>query len=208
MVSAQRDRDEFLGDRWATDDDGRKRITGIYAEHLEDIETVMGVLSPRRAGAPLAGTQEDRPSRRALPTRSFQGSARRAGAMAAATGHRVHERSIWRARSAQRSQAGEPDCRRPDSAEHSSCRWASTPHRWQTKLRILEAGRRCCAEGKRAQAVIALATGFAEQRLFACLQGSRRRPTRRLAARLSPIDGRYALTGCASWRCASPPTAV
>ena len=40
-----------------------------------------------------------------------------------------------------------------------------TPHRWQMKLRILEA-QEMLREGKRAQADIALATGFAEQSHF------------------------------------------
>jgi transcriptional regulator GlxA family with amidase domain len=41
-----------------------------------------------------------------------------------------------------------------------------SPHRWQMKLRVLEA-QEMLREGRRSQAEIALATGFAEQSHFA-----------------------------------------
>src|SRR5438445_9842520 len=56
-----------------------------------------------RAAAPLAGAQEDRHSRRAVSTCTFQGSTRRVGAVAVATSHRVHDRTPGRPGAAQRS---------------------------------------------------------------------------------------------------------
>src|ERR1700730_7916834 len=47
MVSGQSDRDRSHEPRFDLTEDGRKTITRIYARHTEDIEAVMGVLSPR-----------------------------------------------------------------------------------------------------------------------------------------------------------------
>ena len=46
MVSGQGDRDRLHPPSFALTEDGRQTITRIYDRHKEDIEAVMGVLSP------------------------------------------------------------------------------------------------------------------------------------------------------------------
>ena len=60
MVGQISDRDKSHAAGFELTEDGRKTIGGIYARHTEDIEAVMGVLSPRGAAITLAGAEEDR----------------------------------------------------------------------------------------------------------------------------------------------------
>ncbi len=145
-------------------EEGRTTITKVYARHTEDIETVMGVLTP-----------EER--------RNLSQSLKKVGLR----GERCqHARSKdergglapWQLRRATEyiadhladtvllkdlsAQTGLSPSRFGRAFKLSM---GISPHRWQMNLRILEA-QEMLREGTRSQADVALATGFAEQSHF------------------------------------------
>ncbi len=145
-------------------EEGRTTITKVYARHTEDIETVMGVLTP-----------EER--------RNLSQSLKKIGLR----GERCqHARSKdqrgglapWQLRRATEYMAdhlADTVLLKDLSAQTglSPSRFGRafklsmgiSPHRWQMNLRILEA-QEMLREGSRSQADVALATGFAEQSHF------------------------------------------
>lgn len=164
MVGQLSDRDKSRGAWFELTEDGRKTIGGIYARHTEDIEVVMGVLSPgeRRSlwhGLKKIGIQGER-------CQHARSRDRRGGL------------APWQLRRATEYMTERLD--RPvllkDLAEQtglSPSRFGRgfklsmgiSPHRWQMNQRVLEA-QEMLRGGKRSQADIALATGFAEQSHF------------------------------------------
>jgi AraC-like DNA-binding protein/DNA-binding MarR family transcriptional regulator len=164
MVSGQSDRSKLHGAGLELTDDGRKTITRIYARHAEDIEAVMGVLSPGERG----------PLWQALRTIGLQAercqharSRDRRGGLA--------PWQLQRATEYMTEHLAGPVLLKDLSAQTglSASRFGRafktsmgvSPHRWQMNLRVLEA-QELLREGKRSQAEIALATGFAEQSHF------------------------------------------
>jgi AraC-like DNA-binding protein/DNA-binding MarR family transcriptional regulator len=164
MVSPQRDGGTSHGDRWELTDDGRKTITRIYGRHLEDIETVVGVLTPG----------ERQPLWQALRKIGLQGER----CQHARSKDRRGGLAPWQLRRATeymtdhlagpvllKDLAGQTGLSPSRFGRAFKLSTGITPHRWQMKLRILEA-QEMLREGKRPQADIALATGFAEQSHF------------------------------------------
>ena len=126
MVRGQSDRDGLPAAWFELTEDGRKTISRIYARHTEDIEAVMGVLSPG----------ERRPLLQALKKIGIQGercqharSKDRRGGLAPWQLRRATEYMTEHLADpcCSKISPGRRDCRRLDSAEHSSCRWASLP---------------------------------------------------------------------------------
>ena len=186
MVRGRGSRDHLPAALFELTDDGREAISALFARHTEDIETVMGVLSARRAAAPLAGAQENRHSSRAPPTCSIQGSARRLGALAVAASHGVHHRTRRRTGASQgpRGPDGvvavpiQPSVQVVDG-RISSPLADEPPHSrsaGNAEGREAATGRHCARDGFRGA-----------ESLLACLQGSRRRAARRMAASAPPV---------------------
>ena len=145
-------------------EDGRETITRIYARHAQDIEAVMGVLSQA----------ERRPLWQSLKRIGLQGER----CLHARSKDRRGGLAPWQLRRATEYMTEHLD--RPvlvkdlaDQTGLSPSRFGRafkvsmgvSPHRWHTKLRILEA-QEMLRVGKRLQADIALAAGFAEQSHF------------------------------------------
>jgi AraC-like DNA-binding protein/predicted transcriptional regulator len=145
-------------------EDGRETITRIYARHTQDIEAVMGVLSPA----------ERRPLWQSLKKIGVRGER----CLHARSKDRRGGLAPWQLRRA--TEYLTEHLARPvllkdlaDQTGLSPSRFGRafkvsmgvSPHRWQTKLRVLEA-QEMLRDGKRSQADIALATGFAEQSHF------------------------------------------
>lgn len=164
MVSRQSDRDRSDEAWFELTEDGRQTIVRIFARHKEDIEVVMGVLSP----------SERRPLWQALKKIGLQGER----CQHARSKDRRGGLAPWQLRRATEYMtehlAGPVLLK--DVAEQtglSASRFGRafklsmgiSPHRWQMNLRILEA-QEMLRDGKRSQADIALATGFAEQSHF------------------------------------------
>ena len=145
-------------------EDGRERISRIYARHTEDIEAVMNVLSP----------EERRPLWQALKKIGIQGER----CQHARSRDRRGGLAPWQVRRATEymtEHLADPVLLK-DLAEQtglSASRFGRgfklsmglSPHRWQMNLRVLEA-QEMLRKGKRSLAEIALATGFAEQSHF------------------------------------------
>lgn len=164
MVREHRDQDRRHAAGFELTEDGRTTITGIYARHTEDIETVMGVLS--------AG--ERRHLWQALKKIGIRGER----CQHARSKDRRGGLAPWQLRRATEYMAEHLADNVPlkdlaDQTGLSASRFgrafklsmAISPHRWQMNLRILEA-QEMLREGTRSQADIALATGFAEQSHF------------------------------------------
>jgi AraC-like DNA-binding protein/DNA-binding MarR family transcriptional regulator len=145
-------------------DDGRQTITAIYARHTEDIEAVMRVLPPA----------ERRPLWEALKKIGLQGER----CQHARSKDRRGGLAPWQLRRATEYMtehlAGPvplKDLARQTGLSPSrfgrafKLSMGVSPHRWQMKLRVLEA-QEMLRDGKRSQADIAVATGFAEQSHF------------------------------------------
>src|SRR5258707_8166302 len=164
MIREQGHPDRRHAEWFELTEDGRKAITKIYSRHAEDIETVMGVLS----GA------ERRHLWQSLKKIGIRGE------------RCLHARSKdlrgglapWQLRRATEYMAdhlADTVLLKHLSAQTglSPSRFGRafklsmgiSPHRWQMKLRILEA-QEMLREGTRSQADVALATGFAEQSHF------------------------------------------
>ena len=164
MVSDQRDRDRSGAASFELTEDGRKTITRIYARHREDIEAVMGVLSPR----------ERRPLGQALKKIGIQG----ARCQHARSKDRRGGLAPWQLRRATeymtehlagpvllKDLAGQTGLSASRFGRAFKLSMGISPHRWQMNLRVLEA-QEMLRDGTRSQADIALATGFAEQSHF------------------------------------------
>lgn len=164
MVSRQSDRDRFHAPWFELTEDGRPVITRIYARHTEDIEAVMGVLSPR----------ERRPLWQALKKIGLQGER----CQHARSKDRRGGLAPWQLQRATEYMTGHlaGSVLLKDLAEQtglSPSRFGRafklsmgiSPHRWQMNLRVLEA-QEMLRDGKRSLADIAHATGFAEQSHF------------------------------------------
>ena len=164
LVRGQDDRNTLHAEVYELTEEGHKTITRVYARHKEDIEAVMGVLSPK----------ERRQLRQALKKVGLQGER----CQHARSKERRGGLAPWQLRRATEymtEHLGDPVPLK-DLAEQtglSPSRFGRafklsmgiSPHRWQMNLRILEA-QELLREGKRPQADIALATGFAEQSHF------------------------------------------
>jgi AraC-like DNA-binding protein/DNA-binding MarR family transcriptional regulator len=145
-------------------EDGRKTITRIYARHTEDIEAVMSVLSPG----------ERRPLWQALKKIGRRGER----CQHARSKDRRGGLAPWQLRRATeymtehlagpvllKDLAGQTGLSPSRFGRAFKLSMGVSPHRWQMNLRILE-GQEMLRDGKRSQADIALATGFAEQSHF------------------------------------------
>ena len=164
MVRAPSDRDRFHAAWFELTEDGRKRITRIYARHTEDIEAVMRVLSP----------EERRPLWQALKKIGIQGER----CQHARSRDRRGGLAPWQLRRATeymtehlsgpvllKDLAGQTGLSPSRFGRAFKLSMGVSPHRWQMNLRVLEA-QEMLRDGKRSQADIALATGFAEQSHF------------------------------------------
>ncbi|HEX9547085.1 MAG TPA: helix-turn-helix domain-containing protein [Acidimicrobiales bacterium] len=164
MVRGQGDRDRSSAARFDLTEDGRTTITRIFARHAEDIEAVMGVLSPA----------ERRPLWQALKKIGMQGER----CQHARSKDRRGGLAPWQLRRATEymtEHLADPvllkDLARQTGLSPSrfgrafKLSMGISPHRWQMNLRVLEA-QEMLREGKRSQSDIALATGFAEQSHF------------------------------------------
>jgi AraC-like DNA-binding protein/DNA-binding MarR family transcriptional regulator len=164
MVRAPSDRDRFHAAWFELTEDGRKRITRIYARHTEDIEAVMRVLSP----------EERRPLWQALKKIGIQGER----CLHARSKDRRGGLAPWQLRRATeymtehlsgpvllKDLAGQTGLSPSRFGRAFKLSMGVSPHRWQMNLRVLEA-QEMLRDGKRSQADIALATGFAEQSHF------------------------------------------
>ena len=164
MVGQISDRDKSHATWFELTKDGRETISRIYARHTEDIEAVMGVLSPRERRSLWQG----------LKKIGIQGEL----CQHARSKDRRGGLAPWQLRRATEymteHMAGPVLLK--DLAEQtglSPSRFGRafklsmgiSPHRWQMNLRVLEA-QEMLRDGKRSQADIALATGFAEQSHF------------------------------------------
>lgn len=164
LVRRQDDRNTLHAEVYELTEEGQKTITRIYARHKEDIEAVMGVLSPNeRSQLGQALKKVGLQGERCQHARSKE---RRGG---------LAPWQLRRATEYMTEHLGDPVPLK-DLAEQtglSPSRFGRafklsmgiSPHRWQMNLRILEA-QELLREGKRPQADIALATGFAEQSHF------------------------------------------
>jgi AraC-like DNA-binding protein/DNA-binding MarR family transcriptional regulator len=162
MVSGQSDRSHAAG--FELTQDGRKTITRIYARHTEDIEAVMGVLSPG----------ERRPLWQSLKKVGIQGER----CQHARSKDRRGGLAPWQLRRATeymtehlagpvllKDLAGQTGLSPSRFGRAFKLSMGISPRRWQMNLRVLEA-QEMLRDGKRPQADIALATGFAEQSHF------------------------------------------
>ena len=146
-------------------DEGHKTISRIYERHEKDIEAVMGILSPRERrqlwhGLKKIGLEAAR--------RQHGRSKDRRGGLAPWQLRRATEYMTEHLADPVRlqeiaEQTGLSPSRFGRAFKRSM---GISPHRWQMKLRIVEA-QEMLREGKRSQVDIALATGFAEQSHFA-----------------------------------------
>jgi AraC-like DNA-binding protein/DNA-binding MarR family transcriptional regulator len=164
MVSGPSDRDR-LHEMWLElTEDGRKTITRIYSRHTEDIEAVMRVLAPG----------ERRPLWEALKKIGLQGER----CQHARSKDRRGGLAPWQLRRATeymtehlagpvllKDLAGQTGLSPSRFGRAFKLSMGISPHRWQMNLRVLEA-QEMLRDGKRSQAEIALATGFAEQSHF------------------------------------------
>jgi AraC-like DNA-binding protein/predicted transcriptional regulator len=165
MVRGQSDRDRFQAASFELTEEGRKTITRIYARHhTEDIEAVMRVLSPG----------ERRPLWQALKKIGIQGER----CQHARSKDRRGGLAPWQLRRATeymtehlsgpvllKDLAGQTGLSPSRFGRAFKLSMGVSPHRWQMNLRVLEA-QELLRDGKRSQADIALATGFAEQSHF------------------------------------------
>lgn len=164
MVSGHNDSGRLHAASFELTDDGRTLITRIYARHAEDIEAVMGVLSSR----------ERRPLWQALKKIGMQGER----CQHARYKDRRGGLAPWQLRRATeymtdhmagpvllKDLAGQTGLSPSRFGRAFKLSMGISPHRWQMNLRVLEAQEMLRA-GKRPQADIALATGFAEQSHF------------------------------------------
>lgn len=164
LVRGQDDRNTLHAEVYELTEEGHKTITRVYARHKEDIEAVMGILSPKeRRQLWLALRKVGLQGERCQHARSKE---RRGG---------LAPWQLRRAAEYMTEHLGDPVPLK-DLAEQtglSPSRFGRafklsmgiSPHRWQMNLRIMEA-QELLREGKRPQADIALATGFAEQSHF------------------------------------------
>ena len=164
MVSGQGPRDRLHPPSFALTEDGRQTITRVYDRHKEDIEAVMGVLSPT----------ERRPLWEALKKIGLQGercqharSKDRRGGLAPWQLRRATEYMTEHlaAPVLLKDLAGQTGLSSSRFGRAFKLSMGISPHRWQMNLRVLEA-QEMLRDGKRSQADIALATGFAEQSHF------------------------------------------
>lgn len=164
MVGQISDRDKSHAAWFELTEDGRRTIGGIYARHTEDIEAVMNVLSPRERrslwqGLKKIGVQGER----CQHARSKD----RRGGLAPWQLRRATEYMTERlARPVLLKDLAEQTGLSPSRFGRGfKLSMGISPHRWQMNQRVLEAQEMLRA-GKRSQADIALATGFAEQSHF------------------------------------------
>ena len=164
LVRMQTARDRLQSESLELTEDGRQTISRIYARHTEDIEAVMGVLSPG----------ERRPLWESLKKIGLQGER----CQHARSKDRRGGLAPWQLRRATEymtEHLGDPVLLKDLAGQTglSASRFGRafklsmgvSPHRWQMNLRVLEA-QEMLRDGKRSQAEIALATGFAEQSHF------------------------------------------
>ena len=164
MVRADDDRGTFPAGSFVLTEDGRQTITKIYVRHTEDIEAVMGVLSPG----------ERRPLWQALKKIGIQAER----SQHARSKDRRGGLAPWQLRRATeyvtehlsgpvllKDLAGQTGLSASRFGRAFKLSMGISPHRWQMNLRVLEA-QEMLRDGKRSQADIALATGFAEQSHF------------------------------------------
>ena len=146
-------------DRGRTQDDHQDLCPAYRGHRIRD-----GRPFASRTTAPLAGAQEDRHSGRALPTCSFQGPTRWAAPwqLRRATEYMTEHLTGTVLLKDLAGQTGSSPSRFGRAFKLSM---GISPHRWQMKLRVLEA-QGMLRDGKRSQARIALATGFSEQSHF------------------------------------------
>jgi transcriptional regulator GlxA family with amidase domain len=164
MVSGHSDRSRPQAAWFELTEDGRKTITRVYARHIEDIEAVMAVLSPG----------ERRPLWQALKKIGIQGER----CQHARSKDRRGGLAPWQLRRATeymtehlsgpvllKDVAGQTGLSPSRFGRAFKLSMGVSPHRWQMNLRVLEA-QEMLRDGRRSQADIALATGFAEQSHF------------------------------------------
>jgi AraC-like DNA-binding protein/DNA-binding MarR family transcriptional regulator len=164
MVRGQDHRESFHASWFELTEGGRTTISRIYARHTEDIEAVMGVLSPG----------ERRPLWEALKKIGIQGercqharSKDRRGGLAPWQLRRATEFMTEHLSGSVllKDLAGQTGLSPSRFGRAFKLSMGVSPHRWQMNLRVLEA-QEMLRDGKRSQADIALATGFAEQSHF------------------------------------------
>jgi AraC-like DNA-binding protein/DNA-binding MarR family transcriptional regulator len=164
QVQRQVSRNGSMTDVFELTREGRKQIAKIYERHARDIEAVIGVLSPaerkqlwqilRRIGRQGDRCQHAR-------------SKDRRGGLAPWQLRRVTEYmtehvadSVPLSELAAQAGLSSSQFRRAFKVS-----MGTSPHRWQTQLRILEA-QELLREGESSLADVSLATGFAEQSHF------------------------------------------
>lgn len=164
LVRGQDGRNTVHAEVYELTEEGHKTITKVYARHKEDIEAVMGVLSPKERGQlwqalKKVGLQGER--------RQHARSKERRGGLAPWQLRRATEyMSEHLADPVPLKDLAEQTGLSPSRFGRAfKLSMGISPHRWQMNLRILEA-QELLREGKRPQADIALATGFAEQSHF------------------------------------------
>ena len=164
MVSGQGARDRLHPASFSLTEDGRQAITRIFSRHKEDIEAVMGVLSPT----------ERRPLWEALKKIGIQGercqharSKDRRGGLAPSQLRRATEYMTEHLAGPVllKDLAGQTGLSPSRFGRAFKLSMGLSPHKWQMNLRVLEA-QEMLRDGRRSQADIALATGFAEQSHF------------------------------------------
>ena len=164
MVRRQADRARLHAESFELSEDGRKTIAGIFARHAADIEAVMSVLLAR----------ERRPLWQALKRIGIQGER----CQHARSKDRRGGLAPWQLRRATeymtehlagpvliRDLAGQTGLSTSRFSRAFKLSMGISPHRWRMNMRVLEA-QALLRDGKRSQADIALATGFAEQSHF------------------------------------------
>jgi len=145
-------------------EEGRTTITRIYARHTEDIETVMGVLTPEERGHLWQSLKKV--GLRGERCQHARSKDQRGGL------------APWQLRRATeymaehladpvllKDVAGQTGLSPSRFGRAFKLSMGISPHRWQMNLRVVEA-QEMLREGTRSQADIALATGFAEQSHF------------------------------------------
>jgi AraC-like DNA-binding protein/DNA-binding MarR family transcriptional regulator len=164
LVRGQGDRDTLHAAWFELTEEGRKKISRIYARHTEDIEAVMRVLSPG----------ERRPLWQALKKIGIQGerfqharSRDRRGGLAPWQLRRATEYMTEHLAGPVllKDLAGQTGLSPSRFGRAFKLSMGVSPHRWQMNLRVLEA-QEMLRDGTRSQADVALATGFAEQSHF------------------------------------------
>jgi AraC-like DNA-binding protein/predicted transcriptional regulator len=152
------------GDLYQLTTEGKKVISLIDARHQEDIESVMGVLSPAERdqlwrGLKKIGLQGERRQRARLQDHR--------GGLAPWQLRRATEYMTEHlAESGRLKDIAEQTGLSPSRFGHAfKLTTGTSPHKWQMRLRILEA-QEMLRDGRRTHADIALATGFAEQSHF------------------------------------------